>query len=90
MKNYPFGFALVVPHIDHDGGWNRTLLTTNDPIDRRRIKRGLRIWVKQNLGRHIGPVELRLLLKNVQKHKQPMMYLNRRIAVNEPETSDGS
>ena len=82
---YPHGFVVTIPYIDEDGGWNRALITTNDPIDHRRIKRGIRKWVKQNLGRHIGPIELRLLVKKVQKHKQPMMYIPQRFKVKDDE-----
>lgn len=79
------GFALVIPHIESDGGWARTMITTNDPIDHRRVKRGIRTWVKQNLGRRIGPVELRLLYKKVSRHTQPMLYIPQRFQVKDDE-----
>lgn len=78
---YPHGFVVTIPYIDSDGSWTRTLISTNDPIDHRHIKRGIRKWIKQNIGRSVADIELRLLLKKVQKHKQAMMYVPQRFKV---------
>ena len=80
---YPYGFVLTIPYQEVDGSWNRTLISTNDSIDHRRIKRGIRKWIKQNLGRSIGPYELRKVCRKVIKHKQPMMYIAQKLKVPE-------
>lgn len=75
---FKHGFMLVIPFIDSDGGWTKTMISTNDPIDHRRVKRGIRTWIKQNVGRHVADVELRLLYKAVTRHKAPTQYIKMR------------
>lgn len=76
---YPHGFAITIPYVDtnEDGStsWNRALLHTNDPLDRRRVKRVLRQWVWSQLGRQLHTAEMRLLMKKVIKHNEPRSYV---------------
>lgn len=77
--NYPYGFVVVIPFSDaqEDGTteWKRALLTSNDPLDKRRIKRTIRKWVKVALSRTIYTHELNSLMKQVIKHDSPRMYI---------------
>lgn len=79
MKNYPHGFAVTIPYLEENGdGTNsmkRVLLSTNSPCDRRRVKRTIRTWVRNELGRSISTYELRLIGKMIIKHKEPRYYV---------------
>lgn len=77
---YEHGFAITIPYVDtiDDAGgtsWNRALLHTNDAVDRRRIKRVLRQWVRHQLGRTLHTAELNLLMRKVIKHNEPRSYV---------------
>lgn len=76
---YAYGFGLQVPFVNtkEDGSTEHcyALLSTNDPVDGRKIKQLLRKWVKKSLGRSLHPSEQRLLLKRVVKHNQPVVYM---------------
>jgi RNase P protein component len=76
---YEHGFAVTIPYLTpNEDGTNRmerALLHTNDAVDRRRIKRILRRWVRDTLGRTLYTHEMRLLMRNVRKHTQPMQYM---------------
>lgn len=69
---------LLFPYLSTsaDGSVSRNYarLTTNGRIDKRAVKRGVRKWIKVNLGRNVSTVELLGLMKAVKPHKEPMMY----------------
>lgn len=75
---FPYGFMLVFPYLasNADGSVSRNYarLTTNGEVDKRRVKRGLRRWVKSELGRTVHSRELHALMRAVKPHKEPMMY----------------
>lgn len=72
-RRYPYGFAVAIPHIA-DGERKYAMLSTNDAVCTKRIKRVIRQWVQSFLGRQIHPIELAALMKSVRKHDEPMMY----------------
>jgi hypothetical protein len=57
------------------------LMSTNDPVDHRAIKRIFRKWVKTNLGRSLHPIEMRLILKKVILHNMPRTYVRSRSTI---------
>jgi hypothetical protein len=75
---YPHGFVLQMPYIDtlEDGSTtqNYAVISTNTPVNHRRVKRVIRQAVKLHLGRNVHPVDLHALLKCVRKHSEPMQY----------------
>lgn len=62
------GKLVMLPYLttEEDGSTNRNWarFRFTGPVDRRRIKREVRKWVKRILGRSIHPIELRNLLKH--------------------------
>ena len=85
---FPYGFGLSLPYQDEEGVWHRTMISTNDPIDHRRVKRGIRTWIKQNLGRSIADKELRVVYKAVMRHTEPKVYVMHRRAVSEKQLAE--
>lgn len=81
---YPHGFAVTVTYETPDG-YERALIHTNDAVDRRRVKRVIRQWVRKYLGRTLYTHELILLMKTVIKHNQPTQYLRHRATLNDYE-----
>ena len=79
---YEHGFAVTIPWVDtnEDGSskWNNSIVYTNTPVDRRRVKRVIRQWVKHTMDRTISTYELNLLMKRVIKHTQEMHYVRQR------------
>lgn len=76
---YPYGFVVTIPfsELQDDGStaWKRALLSSNDDLDRRRIKRVIRRWVKVTLGRNLYTHELLSIMKQVIKHDMHRMYI---------------
>ena len=72
---YKNGFGVSIPYYDENGVLCRNMLSTNDSIDHRRVKRGLRKWVLQNTQRKLDSFAIRALMKSVRRHSQPMQYM---------------
>lgn len=80
---------VAVPYIDtmEDGTTTRnfahiSLQNPDSNIDRRRVKREVRKWVKRTLGRNIYTWELNALMKNVRwftnpKHSMSSIWYHR-------------
>ena len=79
---YEHGFGVTIPWVDtkEDGStvWQHSLVHTNSAVNHRRVKRILRRWVKNTMGRMLNNYELRLLMRKVQVHKQPMFYMRQK------------
>lgn len=75
---YPNGFVIQVPFLDtaEDGSVSRNhaLISSNDNLDYRRVRRILRQWAASHLHRQLHTVEQRHLMRMVRKHKEAMTY----------------
>jgi len=92
---YEHGFVVQVPFLDTnaDGSVSRNyaLVSSNDNVDRRRVRRILRQWVKSYLFRQLSTREQRSLMTIVKKHTEPMMYFvqHKTEALNETPDTQG-
>lgn len=75
---YPYGFGIIIPYLDATTdpvSASKSLISTNDRIDRRRVKRGVRRWIKSELGHKVHTSTLRLYLKRIMVHDAPKQYI---------------
>jgi len=79
---YPYGFAVQVPFLDTESDGtvtkNYALVSSNDDLDRRRVKRILSQWAKAYLHRTLRTREKLALMTIVKVHKEPMQYFFRK------------
>lgn len=90
---YPHGFGLIIPYLDsttEPPSASKSLLSTNDSIDHRRVKRGLRKWIWQELGHKVHTSTLRLYLKRIMIHDTPKQYMRMPSATINGQASTGS